>query len=169
MFHELFGNGKTFVFEVKLPFLLQYLAALLCHKKFVIEFLQMGGVQKLLQVYRPSVAATGVSMCLYYLSYFEDAMERVNIHYFLLIFTVLKRSCGKGMFLHPSQSCCSRGGGVCLSACWDTPHSSWPDTPSRRPLQRTVRILLECFLVSFIFVNYIFMLIHDWHTHIPCA
>ena len=108
VFHELFGNGKTFVFEVKLPFLLQYLAALLCHKKFVIEFLQMGGVQKLLQVYRPSVAATGVSMCLYYLSYFEDAMERVNIYYFLLIF-------------------------------------------------------------SFIFVNYIFMLIHDWHTHIPCA
>ena len=59
-------------------FLSQYLAALLCHKKFVIEFIQMGGVQKLLQVYRPSVAATGVSMCLYYLSYFEDAMERVN-------------------------------------------------------------------------------------------
>ena len=116
MFHELFGNGKTFVFEVKLPFLLQYLAALLCHKKFVIEFLQMGGVQKLLQVYRPSVAATGVSMCLYYLSYFEDAMERVNIHYFLLIFTVRKRSCGKGMFLHLSQSFCSQGV-ECLPQC----------------------------------------------------
>ena len=37
----------------------------------------MGGVQRLLQVYRPSVAATGVSMCFYYLAYFEDAMERV--------------------------------------------------------------------------------------------
>lgn len=40
--------------------------------------MQNGGVQKLLLVYRPSVAATGVSMCLYYLAYFEDAMERVS-------------------------------------------------------------------------------------------
>ena len=56
----------------------QFLAGLLCHKKFVIEFIHTGGVQKLLQVYRPSVAATGVSMCLYYLSYFEDVFERVS-------------------------------------------------------------------------------------------
>ena len=56
----------------------QYLAALLCHKKFAVEFIQEGGVERLLEVYRPSVAATGVSMCLYYLAYFEDAMERVN-------------------------------------------------------------------------------------------
>jgi len=56
---------------------LKYLASLLCHKKFSIEFLNVGGLQKLLEVPRPSVAATGVSICLYYLAYCEDAMERV--------------------------------------------------------------------------------------------
>ncbi|XP_076233650.1 lisH and WD40 domain-containing protein mahjong [Calliopsis andreniformis] len=56
---------------------LKYLASLLCHKKFSIEFLSVGGLQKLLDVPRPSVAATGVSICLYYLAYCEDAMERV--------------------------------------------------------------------------------------------
>ncbi|XP_022253323.1 DDB1- and CUL4-associated factor 1-like [Limulus polyphemus] len=64
--------------DVRLAFeALKYLAALLCHKKFSIEFINVGGLQKLLQVYRPSVAATGVSVCLYYLAYSEDAMERV--------------------------------------------------------------------------------------------
>ena len=57
--------------------LFQYLASLLCHKKFTVEFIQCGGVQRLLEVHRPSVAATGVSMCLYYLAYFDDSMERV--------------------------------------------------------------------------------------------
>ncbi|XP_061725437.1 LOW QUALITY PROTEIN: protein mahjong [Cydia pomonella] len=56
---------------------LKYLAALLCHKKFSIDFIHMGGLQKFLEVPRPSVAATGVSICLYYLAYCEDAMERV--------------------------------------------------------------------------------------------
>ncbi|XP_049859557.1 DDB1- and CUL4-associated factor 1-like [Schistocerca gregaria] len=56
---------------------LKYLAALLCHKKFSIEFINMRGLQALLEVPRPSVAATGVSICLYYLAYCEDAMERV--------------------------------------------------------------------------------------------
>lgn len=56
---------------------LKYLAALLCHKKFSIEFINVNGLQKLLEVPRPSVAATGVSICLYYLAYCEDAMERV--------------------------------------------------------------------------------------------
>ena len=60
--------------------LLQYLAALLCHKKFAIEFINLGGVQRLLEVVRPSVAATGVSMCLYYLAYFDVAMERVSLN-----------------------------------------------------------------------------------------
>jgi len=54
------------------------MAALLCHKRFAVDFINVGGVQRLLEVYRPSVAATGVSMCLYYLAYFEDAMERVS-------------------------------------------------------------------------------------------
>ena len=56
---------------------MQYLASLLCHKKLTAEFIHRGGVQRLLEVHRPSVAATGVSMCLYYLAYFEDSMERV--------------------------------------------------------------------------------------------
>lgn len=56
---------------------LKYLAALLCHKKVSIEFINMGGLKSLLEVPRPSVAATGVSICLYYISYCEDAMERV--------------------------------------------------------------------------------------------
>lgn len=60
------------------------MAALLCHKKFAVEFISAGGIQKLLSVERPSVAATGVSMCLYYLAYFDDPMERVS--YDLVIF-----------------------------------------------------------------------------------
>lgn len=60
---------------------LKYLASLLCHKKFATEFVTHNGVQRLLEVPRPSVAATGCSMCLYYLAYNEDAMERVR-HFF---------------------------------------------------------------------------------------
>ncbi|XP_034255066.1 DDB1- and CUL4-associated factor 1 isoform X2 [Thrips palmi] len=56
---------------------LKYLASLLCHKKFSIEFINVHGLQRLLEVPRPSIAATGVSICLYYLAYCEDAIERV--------------------------------------------------------------------------------------------
>lgn len=56
---------------------LKYLAALLCHKKFCLEFIGKGGLERLLKVPRPSVAATGVSISLYYLAYCEDAMERI--------------------------------------------------------------------------------------------
>lgn len=56
----------------------QYLASLLLHKKFAAEFVAHGGVQKLLDIPRPSMAATGVSLCLYYLAYNQDAMERVQ-------------------------------------------------------------------------------------------
>ncbi|KAK5623295.1 DDB1- and CUL4-associated factor 1 [Crenichthys baileyi] len=56
---------------------LLYLASLLLHKKFASEFIAHGGVQKLLEIPRPSMAATGVSLCLYYLAYNQDAMERV--------------------------------------------------------------------------------------------
>lgn len=65
--------------DVRLAFeSLKYLASLLCHKKFALEFLNRDGLHKLLSVYRPSVAATGVSICFYYLAYSEDAMERVR-------------------------------------------------------------------------------------------
>ncbi|XP_014672680.1 PREDICTED: protein VPRBP-like [Priapulus caudatus] len=64
--------------DVRLAFeALKYLASLLCHKKFSLEFINAGGVQVMLQVYRPSFAATGVSLCLYYLAFCEDAMEKV--------------------------------------------------------------------------------------------
>lgn len=64
--------------EARLAFeALKYLAALLCHKKFSIEFIQMAGLEAMLEVPRPSIAATGVSICLYYLGYCEEAMERV--------------------------------------------------------------------------------------------
>uniref|UniRef100_A0A8C3AJL9 DDB1- and CUL4-associated factor 1 n=1 Tax=Cyclopterus lumpus TaxID=8103 RepID=A0A8C3AJL9_CYCLU len=56
---------------------LLYLASLLLHKKFAAEFITHGGVQKLLAIPRPSMAATGVSLCLYYLAYNQDALERV--------------------------------------------------------------------------------------------
>ena len=76
-----------------------------------------------------------------------------------------QRSCSKVIF---SEVCVKNsvhrgGGGVCLSACWDTPppgrHTPWADTPpgqsppGRHPrpcrwlLQRTVSILLDCILV----------------------
>lgn len=43
--------------DIRLAFeSLRYLSSLLCHKKFAIEFLKVGGLQQLLQVYRPSVA-----------------------------------------------------------------------------------------------------------------
>ncbi|KAJ3586455.1 hypothetical protein NHX12_012853 [Muraenolepis orangiensis] len=64
--------------DVQLTFeALKYLASLLLHKKFAAEFVAQGGVQKLLEIPRPSMAATGVSLCLYYLAYNQDAMERV--------------------------------------------------------------------------------------------
>nr|XP_014341962.1 PREDICTED: protein VPRBP isoform X2 [Latimeria chalumnae] len=64
--------------DVQLSFeALKYLASLLLHKKFAAEFVGHGGVQKLLEIPRPSMAATGVSLCLYYLAYIQDAMERV--------------------------------------------------------------------------------------------
>ena len=44
------------------------------------------GVQRLLEVPRASMAATGCSMCLYYLAYNEDAMERVRY------FSILKKN-----------------------------------------------------------------------------
>ena len=78
----------------------------------------------------------------------------------LFIFTARKRSCWKVMFLHLSVSHSVHGGGVCPSACWDTPPPPpprqtppWADTNlplGRRLLLRMVRILLECILVQLI-------------------
>ena len=43
------------------------------------------------------------------------------------IFTICKRSLRRLCF-YTCLSFCPRGGGVCLSACWDT-HTPWADTP----------------------------------------
>lgn len=67
-----------FIYYVISSMSLQYLASLLLHKKFAAEFVAHGGVQKLLEIPRPSMAATGVSLCLYYLAYNQDAMERAS-------------------------------------------------------------------------------------------
>ena len=71
-----------------------------------------------------------------------------------MIFTVRKRSCGKVMFLHLSVSHSVHGGvSTSVHAGIHTPQADTPllgrhpPSPSRRPLQRMVRILLECFLV----------------------
>lgn len=56
---------------------LKYLASLLCHKKFSLEYINSGGLERLLKVPRPSISATAVSISLYYLAYCEDAMERI--------------------------------------------------------------------------------------------
>lgn len=56
---------------------LKYLASLLCHKKYCIEFLSRNGLNKLLKLPRQSTAATGIAIAFYYLAYCEEAMERI--------------------------------------------------------------------------------------------
>ncbi|KAJ6646157.1 Protein mahjong [Pseudolycoriella hygida] len=56
---------------------LKYLASLLRHRKFVFEFIDRGGLEMLLKVPRPSIAADGVPIALFYLAYCEDAMEQI--------------------------------------------------------------------------------------------
>lgn len=80
VFHEEIRSITANINVVNLSLLfLQYLASLLLHKKFAAEFIIQGGFQKLLEIPRPSMAATGVSLCLYYLAYNQDAMERVGL------------------------------------------------------------------------------------------
>ncbi|XP_059167195.1 DDB1- and CUL4-associated factor 1-like [Physella acuta] len=91
-YHELLSpilehNAMTLIFhyinlnenkDIRLAFdALRFLSVILCHKKFAAEFITKGGVQKLLEIHRPSIAATGVSLCFYYITYFEDATERM--------------------------------------------------------------------------------------------
>lgn len=56
---------------------LKFLASLLTHKKFSLEFLNHGGLQQLLKVNRQAMASSGVGICLYYLALNEDVMERI--------------------------------------------------------------------------------------------
>lgn len=64
--------------DIRLAFdALKFLAAFLTHKKFALEFLDHGGLTQLLRVNRHGMASSGVSICLYYLAYNEDVMERI--------------------------------------------------------------------------------------------
>lgn len=66
--------------DIRLTFeALRLLANLLCHRCVYLEFVEQDGLQSVLKVPRPSVAATAVSVVLYYTAYFEDAMERVSL------------------------------------------------------------------------------------------
>ncbi|XP_066925763.1 DDB1- and CUL4-associated factor 1-like isoform X2 [Clytia hemisphaerica] len=59
---------------------LMYLSSLLCHKKFIVEFINRHGIQKILEIPQPSSVATMSSLCLYYLVYNngnEDCIERI--------------------------------------------------------------------------------------------
>ncbi|CAJ0928750.1 unnamed protein product, partial [Mesorhabditis belari] len=62
--------------DVRLTFdATRYVASLLVHRKFAIEFVQMGGVEALLKIPNGCLAAVGVATCLYYLAYSDDVME----------------------------------------------------------------------------------------------
>ena len=58
---------------------LRFCSALFCHKKFLLEWVGTNccGVQLFLEVPRPSICATGVAQCLYYMAHDDDTMEKV--------------------------------------------------------------------------------------------
>lgn len=56
---------------------LRFLCALFCHKKICLDWVQNNGISMLIDVPRPSIAATAVSQCLYYLSCDDSTMEKV--------------------------------------------------------------------------------------------
>ncbi|KAH9527021.1 hypothetical protein DERF_001069 [Dermatophagoides farinae] len=64
--------------DVRLAFeSLKYLSSLICHKKFALEFVNNDGIQALLKVYKQSLAACGVSICLSNIGYHDDVMEKI--------------------------------------------------------------------------------------------
>ncbi|KAL5103497.1 Protein mahjong [Taenia crassiceps] len=74
----LFLDPKYSSRDVRLTFeALRLLANLLCHRCIHLDFVESEGLELLMKVPRPSVAATAVGVVMYYTSYFEDAMERM--------------------------------------------------------------------------------------------
>ena len=94
-----------------------------------------------------------------------------------------QRSCGQGYVFTRVCDSVNRGGGVCLSACWDTtpspleqthPREQTPPPQSRYPPKQTpppprsrhrhtvnerpVRILLECILVGIVICKQLFLI-----------
>lgn len=84
---------------------LKYLASLLCHKKFSLEFISSGGLERLMKVPRPSISATGVSIALYYLAYCEDAMERICVMPYPLVSEVVSYALWLLSSSHDSGRC----------------------------------------------------------------
>ena len=56
---------------------LRLLGSLFCHKKYTSEWIARGGLNLLMQLPRPSLAATASSMCLYYLACDDNTMEKI--------------------------------------------------------------------------------------------
>ena len=60
-----------------LLYCVQFLSGLLCHRRLAAKFvLNSEGLRGLVSVVRPSVAATAVSMCLFYIACCRDVFER---------------------------------------------------------------------------------------------
>lgn len=57
---------------------LRFLCSLFCHKKICLDWVQNNGIQMLIDTPRPSIAATAVSQCLYYLSCDDVTMEKIS-------------------------------------------------------------------------------------------
>ncbi|CAH8518191.1 hypothetical protein MS3_00006654 [Schistosoma haematobium] len=94
--------------DIRLTFeALRLLANLLCHRCVYLEFVEQDGLQSVLKVPRPSVAATAVSVVLYYTAYFEDAMERVCQLSSSLLDDLIKYSLWLVECSHPSARCYS--------------------------------------------------------------
>lgn len=76
---HVFVSADVAARDIRLTFeSLRLLGNLMCHRCVYLDFVDGGGLQAILNVPRPSVAATAVSVVLYYTAYFEDAMERVS-------------------------------------------------------------------------------------------
>ena len=56
---------------------LKLLSSLLCHSRVAVDFVESDGLDILIQVPKGSRAAAAVSVCLYYLAYNNDVMERL--------------------------------------------------------------------------------------------
>ncbi|CAH8611913.1 unnamed protein product [Dicrocoelium dendriticum] len=94
--------------DIRLTFeALRLLGNLMCHRCVYLEFVEKNGLQAVLQVPRPSVAATAVSIVLYYTAYFEDAMERVCQLPSAVLLDMMKYALWLIECSHPSARCYS--------------------------------------------------------------
>uniref|UniRef100_A0A183B775 LisH domain-containing protein n=1 Tax=Echinostoma caproni TaxID=27848 RepID=A0A183B775_9TREM len=94
--------------DIRLTFeALRLLGSLMCHRCVYLEFVEKDGLRAVLKVPRPSVAATAVSVVLYYTAYFEDAMERVCQMPVSILTDLIKYALWLVECSHPSARCYS--------------------------------------------------------------